>query len=121
MARLPLAALAALAVALFGALALGEYAFDGWAVLGAGLLLGIFVAEAALVVAKRGSSTLSVISGALTAAGLLLAAWVSSGHHLDQVTLWGWSAVVLGVLAAAVRARSSQKAAGTAERPAPPA
>ena len=92
-------------VALVAALLLGEYAFDGLAVLGAGLVVGLFVSEATTTVARRRSLLLAVAGAVLTVAGLLGAAWISTDRRLSTVDWQGWAAVALGAAAAAFRAR----------------
>ena len=109
-----LAVLAAVAVAAAGAAILGEYQFDGLTGAAAGLIFGIFVAEAAVAVAKRGSGPLSLLCAALTAAGLLWAihAGIGARDSVPQdVPAMGWLAVGLGVVGAGVRARSSGRRA----------
>ncbi len=92
-------------VAYVAAVLLGEYAFDGLAVLGAGVVLGLFVSEATTAVARRRSVALAVAGAVFTVAGLLGAAWITTDHRLSIVGWQGWLAVVLGAAAAAFRAR----------------
>lgn len=103
--RLILSLVAGTAVAAVGAAVLGEYAFDGPAVVGSGLVLGLFVAEAMVTLAKGGSRLGAAWAGAITGVGLLLAAWTSTGHRLATVRPEGWAAIALGVAVAAFRAR----------------
>lgn len=103
--RPPLAILAGVAVAVVAAAVLGEYGFDGWAVVGSGLVVGLFVAEAVLAVARTGSRPLAAIAAVLAAGSLVWAAWISSGHRLGTVGWKGWAAVALGAVAGALRAR----------------
>ncbi|MDP8936615.1 MAG: hypothetical protein M3O23_02595 [Actinomycetota bacterium] len=99
-----LAGAAAAAVAAAGALVLGEYAFDGVAVVLAAALLGLFVAEAALAVARERNRPLALAVGAVTAIGLLWAGWIATGHRLGTVRGAGWAAVALGAVTATLRA-----------------
>ena len=117
MVRQTLAVVAGAVVALAAAAILGEYGFDGWAVMGSGLLTGLFVGEAVVAVARAGGRLLSGVTAAMAAAGLLGAGWISTGHRLGTVTWRGWAAVALAAAAGAVRARSSGEARRT--RPAP--
>ena len=117
MVRQTLAVIAGAAVALAAAAILGEYGFDGWAVMGSGLLTGLFVGEAEVAVARRGSRPLAAAAAVLGAAGLLGAGWISTGHRLGTVSWKGWAAVALAAAAGAIRARWSGEARRT--RPAP--
>ena len=98
-----LAVVAGAAVAAFGALVLGEYAFAGVAVVGSGALLGLFVAEVALSVAGARSPGLALTLAVVTAAGLAWAGWISTGHRLGTVGTSGWLAIAVGAAAAALR------------------
>ena len=105
-----LALLAAFAVAALGAAILGEYQFSGITGAAAGLILGIFVAEAAVAVNGGGSRVLAVACAALTAASLVWAIHASIGARDSipaDIPTMGWAALVLGILGAGVRARSS--------------
>ena len=94
---------AGVAVAAGGAVVLGEYAFEGPAVVGAGALLGLFVAEATLTVAKTASRSLAAVLAAVTVGGLLWAASIATDGRLGEVPISGWLAVALGAAAAALR------------------
>jgi hypothetical protein len=111
--------LAGAAVAVVAAAVLGEYGFDGWAVIGAGILVGLFVAEAMMAVARAGSRVLAACAAVLAAVSLVWAAWISTGHRLGTVGWKGWAAVALGAAAGAIRARPPAAARRT--RPAPAA
>lgn len=97
--------LAGAAVAVLAGAVLGEYAFDGWAVVGSGLVVGLFVAEAMLAVARSGSRLLAAAGAVLAAGALTAAGWISTGQRLGTVSWKGWAAVALAAAAAAVRAR----------------
>lgn len=103
--RLTLSLVAGAAVAYVASLLLGEYAFDGLAVMGAGAVLGLFVSEAMIGVARRRSALLAVAGAVFTVAGLLGAASIVTDGRLSTVRWQGWLAVALGAAAAAFRAR----------------
>jgi uncharacterized membrane protein len=115
--RLILALLAAFAVAALGAAILGEYQFTGITGAAAGLILGIFVAEAAVAVHGGGSRLVALVCALFTAASLLWAIHASIGARDSipaDIPAMGWAAMVLGVAGAGFRARSSgTPAAGT--------
>ena len=114
-----LAVVVGAAVAWLGGLVLGEYAFTGAAVVGSGVLLGLFVAGAALAVARSPSRILALALAGLTAAGLVWAAWVSTGHRLGNVSVVGWIAVTLGAVAAALRTLTWRTPARSRPEPTP--
>ena len=103
--RATLSLIAGAVVAFVAAVLLGEYAFDGIAVIGAGVVLGLFVSETTVSVARRRSLLLAVAGAVFTVAGMLGAAWISTDRRLSTVGFKGWLAVVVGAAAAAVRAR----------------
>jgi hypothetical protein len=115
--RPPLALLAGLAVAAIAAAVLGEYNFDGWAVLGSGLLVGLFVAEAVVSVARGGSRVRAGASAGMAAGAMVWAGWIATGHRLGTVGWRGWVAVALAAGAGAIRARPT--AESPYSRPAP--
>ncbi len=104
MRRILLGALAAGAVALVGAVVLGEFAFNGWTVLISAGVLGLATSEAAVSVARVRSSLLAVVTAAATAAALVAAGWVSTGHQLAALAPSAWLAIATGTAIAAVRA-----------------
>ncbi len=103
--RPPLSILAGALVALIGGAVLGEYGFDGLAVIGSGLLLGIFVAEGVVAVAKVGSPMGALASGIFSGAAMTWAGWIATGHRLGTVRWMGWAAIALAAGAGAFRAR----------------
>ena len=103
--RVTLSLVAGAVVAYVAALMLGEYAFEGTAVIGAGLVLGLFVSEAVTAVARRRSVLLAGAGAVFTVAGLLGAAWITTDQRLSTVDWQGWLAVAVGAAAAAFRAR----------------
>jgi len=100
---------------MLGAAILGEYQFDGVTGAVAGLIYGIFVAEAAVAVARRGSTMLAIVCAVLAVGGLAWAIRASIGPRADipgDVPGLAWVALVLAAAGAAVRARSSGRRAG---------
>ena len=120
--RSALAVLAALAVTVAGAAILGEYQFDGLTGAVAGLIYGIFVAEAAVAVARRGSTWLAVVCAVLAVGGLGWAIRASIGPRASvpgDFPGYAWAALVLAAVGAAFRARSSgRRGAGSPSGPA---
>ena len=94
-----------MAVAVIAAAVLGEYAFDGWAVIGSGVLVGLFVAEAMVAVTRRGTVLTAVGAAVLAAASMLWAGWISTAHDLGSVPWKGWVAVAVAAVAGAIRGR----------------
>jgi hypothetical protein len=110
-----LAVLAALVVTAVGAAILGEYQFDGLTGAVAGLIYGVFVAEAAVAVARRGSTWLAIVCAVLAVGGLGWAIRASIGPRASvpgDFPGYGWAALVLAAGGAAFRARSSGRRAG---------
>jgi hypothetical protein len=116
-----LAVLAAAAVGVVAGVALGEYAFDGLAIVGAGLVVGLFVSEAAVGVARAKTVGMAVACAAFTVMGLIIAARTATGHRLSTVRWEGWLAVALGAAAAAVRAAPLRRRSRTPAEPPPEA
>jgi hypothetical protein len=105
-----LAVVAAAVVAALGGAILGEYQFDGVTGAAAGLIFGIFVAEAAVAVAGRGSPPLALVCVVLTVGALAWAIHASLGPRASipgDVPGMAWAALVLGALGSGIRARSS--------------
>ena len=117
--RPPLAVLVGAAVAVIAAAVLGEYAFDGWAVVGSGLITGLIVAEAVVAVAGGGGRLVAAAAAVFAAGALVGAGWISTGHRLGAVGWKGWTAVGLAALAGGLRGRPP--AAARRSRPAPAA
>jgi hypothetical protein len=106
-------------VTALGAAILGEYQFDGLTGAVAGLIFGVFVAEAAVAVARRGSTTLVVVCTVLAVGGLAWAIRASIGPRASipgDVPGLAWVALALAAAGAAVRARSSGRRAGGSPR-----
>lgn len=117
--RAPLSIVAGALVAVIGAAVLGEYGFDGLAVVGSGLLLGLFVGEAVVGVARTGSRLGAGASAVLAGGSMTWAGWITSGHRLGTVHWMGWLAVALAAAAGGIRARPP--GAFRRSRPAPAA
>lgn len=119
-----LALVAAAAVGALGAVILGEYEFTGLTVLAAGVVFGLFIAEAALAVNRHGNVRMGVGAGLIGLGAMTWAAWITTFHDLSGLTGTGWAAVALCGLAAglrtALRRGPSRSADGTpAPAPAP--
>jgi len=118
--RTVLAVLAAAAVGALGALILGEYEFDGVTVLAAGVVFGLFIAEAAVAVNQRATPGLGAAAAAIGLAAMTWAGWITTFHDLSELGGRAWAAVALCGLAAGLRAGWSRRAAGSpAPAPAP--
>jgi hypothetical protein len=98
--RRVLALVAAAIAAAAGGLILGEYELTGLTPVVAGLLFGLIVAEVAVVVGKQRDPTTSAGCAAFSAAGMVWAAWISSGRDWDYVPGGVWVGVVLAAVAA---------------------
>lgn len=116
--RRALAVLAGAAVGAAAGVVLGEYAFDGLAIVGAAIVVGLFVSEAAVAVERGRARVLAVTCAVATVVGLLIAARTATGHRLSTVGWEGWLAVALGAAAAVVRAAPFRRRSRT--RPEPP-
>lgn len=101
--RATIGLLVAAAAAVLGAFILGEYQFDGWLPIGAGALFGLVVAEVAVGVGRRRSLPVGLACGALAAAGLLLAGWISAGEGLEPIPGGAWLAALVGAATAVLR------------------
>ncbi len=119
--RRVLALLAGAAVAVVAGVVLGEYAFDGLAIVGAGVVVGLFVSEAAVAVARGRATLVAAGCGVFTVGGMLIAAWTATGHRLSIVEWEGWLAVALGAVAAFLRAAPLRRAPRTPAEPPPEA
>jgi hypothetical protein len=129
--RLLVATVAAAAVGALGALVLGEYSFEGITVMGSGVVLGLFIAEAALAVRHDKGPDLAAACAVIGWAAMTWAGWIALGHDLSFLDVTGVVAIVLtGLFAggrclplpARLRERSSRRAAGSPDQaPAPAA
>src|SRR3954471_1868865 len=106
---------------MIGAAILGEYQFTGLTGAVAGLIYGVFIAEAALAVARRGSTWLAIVCAVLAGGGLgwAIRAGIGPRDSLPaDIPGYGWAAIVLAVGGAVFRARSSERR-GAASQPEP--
>ncbi|MFN2608318.1 MAG: hypothetical protein ABR511_10605 [Acidimicrobiales bacterium] len=118
--RRTLGIVAGAGVAAAGAVILGEYPLSGLLGFGSGLLLGLFVAEAIVMVGRERDAVAAAAAAVLAAAGLVWTAWISAGHELGRLPASGWAAVALGVVAAGVRAGSPRGGRHSPSVPSPP-
>jgi hypothetical protein len=104
-----------------GAAILGEYQFDGLTGAVAGLIYGVFVAEAGVAVARRGSGWLVAVCAVLAVGGLGWAIRASIGPRASvpgDIPGFAWAALVLAAAGAVFRARSSgRRGAGSPSEP----
>ena len=118
MLRPVLGVVAGLATAALGAYLVGENLFVRqhevyWpATLVGVVLFGVMVAEVVATVGRSRSPVLLAGVAALTAAGLALGVWISSGRDLAEVDPLVWAGVGLGVAAAVVWFRSAGQRGG---------
>lgn len=107
--------------AALGALVLGEYELAGATPLAAGVLFGLVVAEVGLSTAGRrrgrGPALAAPAAGA-SAAGMVWAAWISSGRDWSYVPGAVWVGAVLAAGAAILWIRGpTRRAPGTPPAP----
>jgi hypothetical protein len=95
--------LLAAAVAVLGAFILGEYEFDGYLPVGAGILFGLVVGEVAVEVGRRRTVPVALLCAAFSAAGLAWAGWIAAGEGLGPIPRGAWLAAAVGAAAAALR------------------
>lgn len=103
MVRATLGLLLAALVSVLGALILGEYEFEGWLPLVAGLLFGLVVAEVAIEVGRRRTWPIGATAGVLAGAGLVWAGWISAGEGLAPVPGGAWIAAAIAAVVATGR------------------
>lgn len=108
--RPALALVAGAVAAALGAVILGEYPLTGLTGVIAGALFGLAVGEIVLSaggVEWRSRETIGMAGvAALTAAGLVWAAWISAGHVWRYVAKGAWAGVVVGAALGPVWLRS---------------
>ena len=106
-------------VAAVGALILGEYEFTGWFGVLYGLLLGMFVGEAIMMVSHARDVAAAVAGAVIAGAGVWWAAWISVGgrHTHASIPHMAWLAIVVGGGAAAFRTSPWRPAVGSRRRP----
>ncbi len=89
-------------VAAFGALFLGEYEFDELLPIGAGVLLGLVVAEIVVSLGRHRSWTMAALLAVLVGVSVLLAGHRDAGD-VEAVKVGAYASAGLGALAAALR------------------
>lgn len=104
-------------VAAIGAVVLGEYEFGGASVVLSGLILGLFVSEVVVSVGSAPGRRAAMAAAAVTIAGLVGAAWISTARDLALVPAEGWAAVAVGAVTAALRAWWPARAGGSRPEP----
>ena len=106
--RRSLALVVGAVAAAFGALVFGEYQFTGASGVLYGALVGIFVAEAVVLVDRPARLTTAAACAVIAGAGVWWAAWISVGgrHTHAPIPGMGWLAIVVGGAVAAVTATS---------------
>lgn len=90
-------------VAALGGLILGEYQFEGWLPVVAGVLFGLVVAEVAVGVGRRRTWPVGAACGLLAAGGLLWAGWISAGEGLGPIPGGAWLAAGIALGASTAR------------------
>ena len=101
-----LALAAGAAVAVAGAVILGEYELTGLTPIVAGVLFGVIVAEVMTVVGRRRDNLARGASAVLAAAGMVEGAWIASGDDWHYVAGVVWVGVALAAVAAVVWIKS---------------
>jgi hypothetical protein len=100
--RLVLAVVAAAATAALGAVIIGEYQLAGITGVIAGTLFGLAIAEVVLTVSGPSARDLLAVAlgstAVITVAGLLWAAWISSGHDWGFVPTGLWIGLAAGAV-----------------------
>ena len=109
-----LAAAAAAAVAALGAFIVGEYELDGPTALVTGVLFGLVIGEILVAVAGGGQGVVAVAGAVIAGAGLVGAAWISSGatpeaREWSDVPGAAWAGAALGAAAAAAWVRGFRR------------
>ena len=85
---------------------LGEYELTGLTPVIAGLLFGVIVAEVVSGVGRRHDLVTAVGCAGFAAAGMVWAAWISSGEDWSYVPGGVWVGVALAAAAAALWIRN---------------
>lgn len=85
------------------AVILGEYDFSGAMPFGAGILLGLVVAEFVVSVGRLRSWVVALVTAALVSVALGWAAWISSGEGLRPYPTGAWIAIASGAISSAAR------------------
>lgn len=107
---------------ILGAFILGEYQFEGYVPVTAGVLFGLVVAEIVLEVGRRRTLPVGLGAGLEAAGGLVWAGWISGGEGLEPIPGGAWLAAGLAAVTAVVRTydRRGRAPAATEDQPAGP-
>ena len=100
-----LSVLAGAAVAVFGALVAGEYAYEGIVPLFAGLALGLLVSEAVALGGQWRGWAPATVAAVLAAAAVLWGGWIASGQGVAPYSPLAWVGAALAAAVALLRAR----------------
>jgi len=101
------------AAAALGALILGEYDLSGATPYIAGVLFGLAIAEVTLTVGRDARLWAAMTSAALSVAGWLWAAWISSGEGVAPIPLGAWLGAVVAAAVGFAWVRWSGKRGGS--------
>ncbi|HZU71499.1 MAG TPA: hypothetical protein VE990_01890, partial [Acidimicrobiales bacterium] len=85
------AALVATGVAALGGAILGEYDLSGPLPLLAGVLFGVVVAEAVIVVQRRPAPAAVGVAAVAAGAATVWSLWIANGHHLAYASATQWA------------------------------
>lgn len=88
---------------ILGAFILGEYQFEGYVPITAGILFGLVVAEIVVEVGRRRTLVVGALAGLEAAGGLVWAGWISGGEGLAPIPGGAWLAAGLAVVTAVLR------------------
>lgn len=107
---------------ILGAFILGEYQFEGYVPITAGVLFGLVVAEIVVEVGRRRTLVVGALAGLEAAGGLVWAGWISGGEGLGPIPGGAWLAAGLAVVAAVLRTHDRRRSARVAasDQPAGP-
>ena len=89
----------------FGALIVGEYEFDGFLPVLAGLVLGLLVSEAVALGGQWRGWVPAGIAAALAAGGIVWGGWIDSGEGLEAYPAMAWVGAATAAAVALVRIR----------------
>ena len=110
------------AIAVVGALVVGEYNLSGVTGVVAGVVFGLLVAEVVVTVGRRQDLLVAVPTAAVVVAGLVWAAWIWSGQPWSRVSGGAVLAAVAGaVVSLAWVTGPKLRRAGRREDDTPPA
>jgi hypothetical protein len=90
--------LCGVAVAVLGALILGEYEFTGSLPYFAGPLFGLVVGEVVVAVGRCRTTVVAAIASMCTFGGITWAGWIDSSEGLEPVRSAVWVAAALGTV-----------------------